>query len=331
MTYIVGIDQGFTKTQTILGDATGCMLSTARTNGASHSMHGMQAALDAIHNGIHETLINFRTIKPDDISILVSGMTGADWPDEYIMLSESIQSLNIAKKILIKNDCIIALRGGTSAHYGAILIAGTGANCAVKAPDGREFIYHYYHDDRLQGGIALGRAALQKIYRAETWREPDTSLKPIILKHFGIATVDELLRAEVENKLSIDQVIQIAPCVFEAANKGDLVSISILKEFGVGMAELVTAAFRHFDMTELDVEVVLSGSIFKGPGTLLSEVILSELGRVIPKVRLVNARYEPVVGAYLMGLDELGIEINHQVMEKVETTAQKLGLIRIEI
>lgn len=331
MAYIAGIDQGFSKTQTVLGDLTGCMLSTSRTNGASHSMHGMKATLDAIQKGIDETLFKLEISKPLDIAMLVSGMTGADWPDEYIVLSESIQSLKLAKNVLVKNDCIIALRGGTSARYGAILIAGTGANCAVKAPDGSEFIYHYYHDDRLQGGIALGRAVLQKIYRAETWREPGTSLKPIVLKHFGVATVDELLRAEVENKLSIDQIIHIAPFVFEAANQGDLVSIHILREFGVGMAELVTAAFRHFNMTNLEVEVVLSGSIFKGPGTLLSEVILTELRKVVPQVRLVNARYEPVVGAYLMGLEELGIEINQQVMERVEATAQTLGLIRVEI
>jgi hypothetical protein len=55
---------------------------------------------------------------------------------------------------VIVNDSIAALGRNTKA-YGAILVAGTGANCAVLAPDGRTFIYHCYHDSNLQIGAAI--------------------------------------------------------------------------------------------------------------------------------------------------------------------------------
>ena len=82
-------------------------------------------------------------------------------------------------------------------------------------------------------------------------------------------------------------------------------------------------------MTRLDVEVVLSGSIFKGTGELLEEVMIANIHRSVPKARLVSARYEPVVGAVLLGLEELEVELDTKVGHNVETSSRKLGLIRI--
>ena len=60
-------------------------------------------------------------------------------------------------QVFIVNDSIAALRGGTEKPYGAILVAGSGANCAVLAPDGRQFIYHYYHDNDFKVGLLSAR------------------------------------------------------------------------------------------------------------------------------------------------------------------------------
>jgi hypothetical protein len=47
-----------------------------------------------------------------------------------------------------------------------------------------------------------------------------------------------------------------------------------------------------------------------------------------PKARLVNARYEPVVGAALLGLETLKIQINGLVKKNIDKTAHQLDLIR---
>ena len=47
-----------------------------------------------------------------------------------------------------------------------------------------------------------------------------------------------------------------------------------------------------------------------------------------PKARLVNARYEPVVGAVLLGLEALNIQINGSVKKNIDKTAYQLELIR---
>jgi hypothetical protein len=104
--------------------------------------------------------------------------------------------------------------------------------------------------------------------------------------------------------------------------------LEILRRFGLGLAELVTAGLLHYEMINLDVEVVLSGSVFKGGGKILAGVMADAIHQVAPRARLVNARYEPVVGALLLGLEKAGIDVDEEVMRNIEASSQRLGLLR---
>jgi N-acetylglucosamine kinase-like BadF-type ATPase len=329
MKYVLGIDQGHTETRAVVCNLEGSLLGVGKTLGACHSVHGMAQAMHTIQTAA-QIALDQAGVGAQDIVALFCGLTGADWPDEYELLHENVMKLGLGQKVWIKNDTIVALRGGTLADYGAIVIAGTGSNCAIRSPRGEEFIYHFYHDYELQGGIALGRRALNAIYRAETGRSPATLLKGWVLDMFDVASVDDLLRANVEGRLGKDRIKHIAPLVFQAACEGDWAAGQILRAFGEGLAELVTAGLRRFEMTALDVEVVLSGNIFKGRGSLLQEVMLASIHMVAPRARLVNARYEPVVGALLLGLEVSGIAIDEQARQNIERTCQDLGLIRVQ-
>jgi N-acetylglucosamine kinase-like BadF-type ATPase len=289
----------------------------------------MDSAMAAIRQAAQIALAG-AGIEAQDVTYLVGGLTGADWPDDYELLKAGVASLGLGQTVQITNDSIVALRGGTAADYGAIVIAGTGANCAIRSPGGQEFIYHFYHDDDLQGGTALGRRALKAIYRAETGREPATLLTSSVLKLLEFACVDDLLRADVERHFTNNQTKHLAPLVFQAAWEGDQVASSIIRSFGEGLAELVTAGLQRFQMTDLELEVVLSGSVFKAPGTLIQEVMIARLHMTAPKVRLVNARYEPVVGAVLLALQASGVQVNEKVKHNIETSCQALNLIRIQ-
>lgn len=329
MKYVLGIDQGHTETRAAVCDLEGSILGVGKAPGACHSVHGMTQAMRTIQTAA-QTALDQAGVGARNVVTLFCGLTGADWPDEYELLHANVVRLGLCQKVCIKNDTIVALRGGTSADYGAIVIAGTGSNCAIRSPRGEEFIYHFYHDYDLQGGIALGRRVLNAIYRAETGRGPATLLKSWVLDMFKVASVDDLLRANVEGRLGKDRIKHIAPFVFQAAWEGDWAASQILRALGEGLAELVTAGLKRFEMTALEVEVVLSGNIFKGRGSLLQEVMLADIHMVAPRARLVNARYEPVVGALLLGLEASGVSIDARARQNVERTCQQLGLIRVQ-
>jgi len=328
MKHVLGIDQGSTHTRAALCDLHGNIVGVGKSYGACHAYDGMDKAMSAVKSA-SEAALEQAGLTPTAIGVLFDGCTGADWPDEYGLLENALLSLGLCSNVHVANDAIIALRGGTEARYGAILIAGSGGGCAIISPGGEKFIYQYYHDDDLQGGGALGRRALNLIYRAETGREPATRLTGLVLAKFGLPNVDALLRADAEHRLPADEIRHIAPLIFQAACQGDHVACKILRAFGEGMAELVTAGLMRFNMTGLDVDVVLSGSIFKGQGSLLPEVIAANIHMIAPKARLVNARYEPVVGALLLGLEEVGVKVDEQIRRNIEDSSQELNLVRV--
>ena len=328
MQYVLGVDQGHTQTRAAICDSSGRILGTGSADGACHSRHGMDRAMATVRDA-SEAALRQAGIRARDLTVMFCGLTGADWPDEYQSLPQNLMRLGLCHNIVVKNDSIIALRGGTSADFGAIVIAGTGGNCAIRSPSGQEFIYHFYHDLDLQGGTALGRRALNAIYRVETGREPPTALKARVLELLGFGTVDALLRADVEADFGLEEMKDIAPLVFEAACQADTVACNILQAFGEGLAELVTAGLKRLEMTHLDVEVVLSGSVFKGPGSLVQEVMIAHIHMTAPRATLVNARYEPLVGAVVLGLEQVGVEVGPRIKANIERSSKELGLIRL--
>jgi N-acetylglucosamine kinase-like BadF-type ATPase len=170
----------------------------------------MDAAMEATQIALNGALQAAEVPLKEAVGF-AGGYTGADWPDEYDLLRDAVLDLGLTSSVFIVNDCGAAFRGGTEQPFGGILVAGSGANCAVRAPDGKEFIYHYYHDNDLQGGSALGHAALKAIYRAETGRPPQTSLRKRVLNLYKILDVDSLKRGMEEGKFPSFRPHDIAP------------------------------------------------------------------------------------------------------------------------
>jgi N-acetylglucosamine kinase-like BadF-type ATPase len=338
MTVILGIDQGSSATRAVICGLDGRLLGFGKAPGGYHLYTGMARAMAVVQEAAAAALAQAHARQEDirqnvqmDFCLVFGGFTGADWADEYVLLQKNVSAALGIEEVYITNDSIIAMRGGSQHPYGAILIAGSGANCAIRSPDGREYIYGYYHDAHLQGGGALGRQALDAIYRAETGRKPATRLTGRVLTFYNLKNVDDLLRAEVEHRLPGAGPRDLAPLVFEEASQGDPAAARILQDFGQGCAELVVNGLERFAMTGLAVEVVLSGSIFKGKGSLLIDTLTRHIQQGAPQARLRSARYEPVVGAALLGLEKAGVAADQAVNSAIEETAQALGLVRSHI
>jgi N-acetylglucosamine kinase-like BadF-type ATPase len=328
MNYVIGVDQGGSGTRAVICALDGRILGVGAGPGACHVFSGMEAAMQATQTAVQAALAQAEMPLGQEAALFTGGYTGADWPDEYDLLRAAVESLGLARSVRIVNDSIAALRGGTAQPYGAILVAGTGANCALRAPDGREFIYHYYHDEDLQGGGAIGRATLKAICRAETGRPPQPSLRARVLAFFGRPDVDTLIRDLVEGRLPYDCLPEIAPLVFEEAARGDLVAQKIIVHFGEGCAELLVNGLRRLDMLDLELEIVLSGGIFKAKSALLRQILEQDVKTGAPRARFIEARYEPVIGATLLALESLGIVVWATIQENIERTAQRWGLVR---
>ena len=132
-----------------------------------------------------------------------------------------------------------------------------------------------------------------------------------------------------EEKFHLSRVHDLAPLIFEEARKGDEAAINIVTYFGVGCAELLVNGIKRLEMIDLEVEIVLSGGVFKAKSPLLREILNREVKKDVPGAKFIEARYEPVVGAALLALDQQGIEMDAKTRSNIDVTAGQLLLLRI--
>ena len=136
MKYVMGIDQGSSKTYAIVGDDGGNVLGFGKSYGACHSNTGMKYAMKAVKEAVNEALKQ-AGLELTEIDTLAAGMTGMDWEFEEELLREELEQLTHIRNIAVVNDCIIAMRAGSSRPYGAVLCAGSGLNCAARNRNGK--------------------------------------------------------------------------------------------------------------------------------------------------------------------------------------------------
>lgn len=325
MALVLGIDQGGTKTLAAIADLEGNILGLGKANGAQHSVTGLnyavgQAVLAA------QLAAKSAGVPCGPFETVVAGMSGADFLYECEMLGKALSQQLDCERVMVVNDCIIALHAGTWENNAAVICAGTGLNCAVCTEDGQQFVYGYYIDDRWQGGAAIARRALMTVFESQIGLRGGTALTGEILNYFSADNVDTLLQRKVHGELDNEEMNLLAEVVDRCAADGDKESILILEEFGRACAWYMVNGLRRMNLLSRNVTVVLTGSIFKSRGALPREAVIRELGEKAPLAVVTDARYEPVVGGVIMALLEAGVtEINRG---RIEKSAVKCNAIR---
>lgn len=304
MNYILGIDQGGTKTVAIIADGQGRILGVSTDSGAYFPSDGMDCAMKIMLH-VSERAAKLAGIELSDVALAVVGMTGMDFPNQKEMLKTELEQTLGIHNIVVVNDCIIAMYGGTKKSVGAVICAGTGLNMAVRAGEDKEFVLGFYIEESLQGGSALARRAVRKTFDAELGLCGQTQLTQVLLDHFHAGTVDDLLYISETEPTFYTQARMLVPQIIEVAAKGDKVIDSLLKEMAQEMSDCLICGLKKLCLLDTKMDVVLSGSVLKGPNNPLTDYLGKFIVNNAPKVSIVGARYEPVVGACILGLNQL--------------------------
>ncbi|MBP3704970.1 MAG: hypothetical protein J6I98_05480 [Clostridia bacterium] len=330
MKYILGIDQGGSKTHAAVAAENGEILGIGTGSGACHASTGMEYAMAAVLDAAQQACAQ-AGISLQEINRVGAGLTGVDWDFEGPLLQENLhKTLSVPlEKIHVVNDCLIALRAASSKPAGCILCVGSGMNCGVRRDAQHEYVYGYYVDDACQGGSALGRRVVQAVLDSEAGLLPKTALTAPVLEQVGCKSVDEMLFMRVNGTLDDRKVLHL-PEVLEQVilQTGDPVAVDVLCTFGRDIAKYVTAGLRRFDMLNDDVEVVLSGSVFKCRARELLDTVRAEILAAAPNIRIIESEYEPIVGSVLLALDDMYTVMDNSVLEQVHKTVIRHGLLR---
>lgn len=328
MKYILGIDQGGSKTHAIVLDETGRILGLGKSYGACHSVDGLEYAVEAIRLAAAEA-IEKAGLSVSDISVAAGGLTGIDWEYEGELLEGELQKLFPDAKVKAVNDCIIALRAATAAERCGILCAGSGLNCAVY--NGEEcFVYGYFVPDEFQGGWSLGKRAVQAVFDSYLGLVGETALTERLLTHFHAKDVEELLYKQVNGQIKTEEYLKVPLILQEEACRGDKVTGEIWKLYAGKLAAFLSARAEKMRIADKAMDVVLSGSIFKCRYEGFQDTIRTEILKGIPNARIIAAEYEPIIGAAVIGLKMIYGEIPDEVSENMKKSSEQYPVRRLE-
>jgi N-acetylglucosamine kinase-like BadF-type ATPase len=300
---VLAVDGGNSKTDLALLREDGAVLALVRGgNSSPHhlGLDGTIALLEQLHADARA-----RAGLDGDARAAVGHLllAGLDLPVEEERLHAAVDG-RWADRLSVGNDTFAVLRAGTERGWGVAVVCGAGINCVGVGPDGRHVRFPALGaiSGDWGGGYDVGLAALSAAVRSEDGRGPRTALERAVPEHFGLAAPGELVEAIHLGRVAQRRIVELPPLVFDAA-AADPVAAAILDRLAAEVLALVHASIERLELGGAAIEVLLGGGMFRtGDGRLLG-AIEAGLG---PEVELRVAASEPIVGAALLGLDELG-------------------------
>ena len=110
----------------------------------------------------------------------------------------------------------------------------------------------------------------------------------------------------------------------------DAVAAQIVDRLAAEVVALARVALTRLDLAAEPVEVLLGGGLLRSGDGRLTAAIEAELRGIAPELRVRTARSAPIVGAALLGLDELGAheEIQERLRRELGSAVERLEATR---
>jgi N-acetylglucosamine kinase-like BadF-type ATPase len=321
MTVVLAVDGGNSKTDVALLGADGRLLAFAR--GPQSSPHHLGE--DGCMLVLAELLDEARARAGLDgglTDVAVLCMAGVDFPREEERLAELVSARGWAARTTVLNDTFAVLRAGTGQGWGVAVVCGAGINCVGVAPDGRHLRFPALGaiTGDWGGGFDVGLAAVSKAARSFDGRGPKTTLEQAVPGHFGLETPYELAEAIHGTEIAERRVLELSRVVFVEAER-DAVAAEIVDQLAAEIVALAGAALVRLGLQGRPVEVLLGGGLLQGENSRVVEQIREGRRELGPEISVRVTGKPPIVGAALLGLDELRASPEAQARAREEVTA----------
>jgi N-acetylglucosamine kinase-like BadF-type ATPase len=307
---VLAVDGGNVKTDLALISVTGELLALVRGGRSSPHYLGVDGCIRLLDNLLTRALSEAglareRVMPAATAQIMVAG---ADLPEELGALRAQLEALSWTDRLAVDNDTLALLRSGTDRGWGVAVVCGGGINCLGLAPDGRaaRFLSLGAISGDWGGGYDVGIAAVTAAARSADGRGPKTLLESAVPAYFELKDPFEVARAIHVRELSIERVGELSRVVFPVA-EGDPVAEEIVQHLIDEVVVMATVALRRLELLADEPDVVLGGGLLRAASNATIQRIAEGVRRDAPRARVTIAPTAPIVGAALLGLDELGV------------------------
>ena len=286
--YYLGIDGGGTKTEFALSDSDGKIVSRLFMDGSNPNTVGIERAKRIIEDGVLQVC---KDIPLSSVVVYagIAGCASGNYADE---IKSMLKKMSFAAcDVGSDNNNIVA--AGLGENEGITMILGTGiCSYVVKKEETKRIAGWGYLFDNGGSAFHIGRDAINAYFSAYDGSGEETSLVENIKQTFDGTNADFLKYLyDGGNKL----VSSYAMCVFEEAEKGDPVSIFILKKNMAEVAKIIRASLSHFLDYNEKIPVILGGGLTNQK--LLMPYLASALGDDVEKCDIQILSVPPVQGA----------------------------------
>lgn len=263
MTYKIGVDGGGSKTEFILVDAAGTIITRHLAPGSNPSIVGPEQAKLVITDALC-ALLGTHPVNVGQTTLFMAG-NRAFWQD-------FVASLTGFGRVTTADDSLPVLELATDGQPGLVLHSGTGSFVAARDVQG---VIHYagglgWRFGDPGSGYDLGRRAISRaLLELQGWAPP-SRLGPTVRDH---AQVGELADAGVLTRYFYNdpapnqKIAALAPAVLRLAAEGDYTAHLLIVESASELLDLaVRVAAKLFPDTPTDeLRVGLSGAILTHP------------------------------------------------------------------
>jgi len=320
MVLFAGVDGGATKTVAVVGRLDGTLLGSARAAPSNYHNVGVKKAAKAIQTSV-SVACRRANATTRDVETVVMGLAAMDSPGDFLVGRGVADLTGLGKRRIVKHDSMIALYAATLGRPGIVVNAGTGSFATGIDAHGRVIRAGGWGNIIDDEGSAydIGKLGIRASLRALDGRERKTAIAKMLVTKFKLRTLENVVHDVHEKPMTVEEVSAICKLVAQAALRGDRAARSIFAHEGRVLARLVSTIAQRLDMTRSKPNVYCTGGVFKA-GAIILNPFRRELRKSIPRFTIARARFEPVVGAFIMALKEEGVQARGRALANLRTS-----------
>lgn len=291
MMYVVGIDGGGTKTETVAYDLNGNKITSILT-GFGNLVNGKTEALKNILDGLKNI---FSELGKENVKGVYLGLAGCEVGDNSSIVYEAIKN-EFDIEAVVMNDSELALKALLKGEDGILTIAGTGS-IAFGINGDKQWKAggwgHLLGDEGSAYKIAI--EGLKNMIHENDNNMEHSILSVKILDALNIKCVDDIV-GFVYSKTK-DEIAKLAQVVSKLAEEGEEKSLSIMVNEGRLLAETTRQVYSKLGFESCSVGIV--GGVVKK-----SKIVRREFEEYLNErtniVSFIDEDISPAKGAYFI-------------------------------
>jgi len=304
VTFLVGIDSGWSKTAALLCDGEGRVL--ARYRGAGCALSAAPSVAQAqFMNGIATELCSKAGVKAEQVAGWGAGLNGVDFADEFAVQHAGVAAaIGIDRRQLhLVNDGVAALWGATDSPAAVLVQHGSGLTSAWRTQHGDETIFDHLDVARVYD---MRKELIVTVARMIDGRETPTTLVDRVMKLFDVRNANDFAEQVYRGRIPPMRLRETPPLIYAAWSAGDAAATRLVEAAIADYAVLTAAIARRVGAARFDL--VFGGGVLQFAPERFWNDLAARLSERVPQGVMRQAAMTPEFGAAVMAGFHSGVD-----------------------